>query len=251
MCIRDSDESELVRYCEDPEWAYRALKRGFPIHYLPQITVTHLHWRNDQDMAAVYSNYARSQGGWFGRELRRGRLSFLVRVAYELGRGAKRWTLGSLRGDYLRKVNGRAYVVDLLRGLEMCIRDRFCPSGFVNAGPGNRGTPDDHVYLFGTSPAADARAQDGADVARTYLARVDRRRLLSRSAYEYFAGVDAKSRPRWTADLDKLQPVFVDRNRAQPGCAGQCKMSSSLEEAVYDAGLRRYIGVAPVSYTHL
>jgi hypothetical protein len=120
----------------------------------------------------------------------------------------------------------------------------FCPSGFVNAGPGNRGTADDYVYLFGSSPAADARAQDGADVARTYLARVDRRRLLSRSAYEYFAGVDAKSRPRWTADVDKLQPVFVDRNRAQRGCAGQCKMSSSLEEAVYDAGLRRYIGVA-------
>jgi hypothetical protein len=32
-------------------------------------------------------------------------------------RGAKRWCLGTLRGDYLRKVNGRAYVVDLLRGL--------------------------------------------------------------------------------------------------------------------------------------
>jgi hypothetical protein len=111
------DESELVRYCEDPEWAYRALQKGFPIHYWPQITVTHLHWRNDQDMAIVYSNYARSQGGWFGRELRRGDLSFLTRLAYELMRGAKRWAVGSIRGDYLRKVNGRAYVVDLLRGL--------------------------------------------------------------------------------------------------------------------------------------
>jgi GT2 family glycosyltransferase len=111
------DESELVRYCEDPEWAYRALRKGYPIHFLPQITVTHLHWRDDKDMAAVYANYARSQGGWFGRELRRGRLSFLIRVAYELSRGAKRWLLGTLRGDYLRKVNGRAFVVDLLRGL--------------------------------------------------------------------------------------------------------------------------------------
>lgn len=122
--------------------------------------------------------------------------------------------------------------------------DVFCPAGFVNAGPGNRGTLGDSVYLFGTSPAADARARDGAGVARTYLARVDRRRLMSRSAYEYFAGLDAKSRPRWTQDSAQLQPVFVDRNRAQRGCAGQCKMSSSLEEAVYDAGLRLYIGVA-------
>ncbi len=113
------DETELVRYCEDPEWAYRALKCGFPIHFVPQIMVTHLHWRDDANMAQVYANYARSQGGWFGRELRRGHLSFLVRLAYELVRGAKRWTLGTLRGDYLRRVNGRAFVVDLLRGLAL------------------------------------------------------------------------------------------------------------------------------------
>jgi hypothetical protein len=49
--------------------------------------------------------------------LRRGHVSFLVRLAYELTRGAKRWSLGTLRGDNLRRVNGRAFVVDLLRGL--------------------------------------------------------------------------------------------------------------------------------------
>jgi GT2 family glycosyltransferase len=111
------DESELVRFCEDPEWAYRALAKGYRIHYLPQITVTHLHWRDNKNMEMVYRNYARSQGGWFGRRLRQGDMSFLVRLAYELMRGAKRWFVGSLNGDYLRKVNGRAYVVDLLRGL--------------------------------------------------------------------------------------------------------------------------------------
>jgi hypothetical protein len=36
---------------------------------------------------------------------------------YELARGSKRWYLGTVRRDYLRKVMGRAYVVDLLRGL--------------------------------------------------------------------------------------------------------------------------------------
>jgi len=113
------DETELVRYCEDPEWAYRALKKGYPIHFLPAIAVTHLHWRDDANMAVVYANYARSQGGWFGRELRRGHLSFLVRLAYELLRGGKRWFVGTVRKDYLRKVNGRAFVVDLLRGLSL------------------------------------------------------------------------------------------------------------------------------------
>jgi len=118
------DETELVRYCEDPEWAYRALQKGYPIHYLPQITVTHLQWRDNNDMAVVYANYARSTGGWFGRELRRGHISFLARLFYELSRGAKRWTLGAARGDYLRKVNGRAYVVDLLRGLAAGIHEK-------------------------------------------------------------------------------------------------------------------------------
>ena len=118
------DETELVRYCEDPEWAYRALKKGYPIHYLPQIAVTHLHWRDDHGMALVYANYARSTGGWFGRELRRGHLSFLIRLCYEIIRGAKRWILGAVRGDYLRKVHGRAYVVDLLRGLAAGINEK-------------------------------------------------------------------------------------------------------------------------------
>jgi GT2 family glycosyltransferase len=118
------DETELVRYCEDPEWAYRALRKGYPIHFLPQITVTHLHWRDDADMARVYANYARSTGGWFGRELRRGHFSFLLRLSYEMTRGAKRWALGSLRGDYLRRVNGRAYVVDLLRGVAAGIHEK-------------------------------------------------------------------------------------------------------------------------------
>jgi GT2 family glycosyltransferase len=118
------DESELVRYCEDPEWAYRALQKGYPIRYLPTVTVTHLHWRDDVNMAQVYANYARSTGGWFGRELRGGHFSFLIRLAFELTRGAKRWSFGALSGDYLRKVHGRAFVVDLLRGLALGFRAR-------------------------------------------------------------------------------------------------------------------------------
>jgi len=111
------DESELLRYCEDPEWSYRALVKGYEIRFIPQITVTHLHWRGTADMTQVYSQYAYSQGGWFGRRIRRFDASFIVRLMYELTRGGKRWCVGSLRGDLMRKVNGRAFVVDLLRGV--------------------------------------------------------------------------------------------------------------------------------------
>jgi len=111
------DETELLRYCEDPEWSYRAMIQGFPIRFIPNVAVTHLHWRDASDMRTLYSQYAFSTGGWFGRRLRRLDAGFVVRLFYELARGSKRWVVGSMRGDLLRKVNGRAFVVDLLRGV--------------------------------------------------------------------------------------------------------------------------------------
>jgi hypothetical protein len=124
--------------------------------------------------------------------------------------------------------------------------DVFCPSGFVQFGPGYSGAPDRYVYIFGTwNPALDGGAVHGAG---TYLARVDRRRLLSKSAYRYFAGFDARSRPVWSADGGRMRPIFWDRNTSQAGCGGRCPMSSVIEEAVYDAPLERYIGVAQGDY---
>jgi hypothetical protein len=38
-------------------------------------------------------------------------------LLYELARGGKRWVVGTLQNDPLRKVNGRAFVIDLLRGV--------------------------------------------------------------------------------------------------------------------------------------
>jgi len=111
------DETELIRYCEDPEWSYRAMAKGYRIRYIPQVAVTHADWRGMDDMTQLYARYAFSQGGWFGRRLRRFDLSFAVRLVYELMRGAKRWCIGSLTANQLRRVNGRAFVVDLLRGV--------------------------------------------------------------------------------------------------------------------------------------
>jgi GT2 family glycosyltransferase len=111
------DETELIRFCEDNEWVYRAFSKGYCTRFIPQITITHLHWRDDSGMEQVYASYARSQGGWYGRKLRERDFSFVVRLAYEVTRGAKRWVLGSLRHDPMRKANGRAFVVSLLQGV--------------------------------------------------------------------------------------------------------------------------------------
>jgi GT2 family glycosyltransferase len=111
------DETPLLRFCEDIEWSHRAMAKGYAIRYMPQVTITHLHWRDEGDIAQVYSQYARSQGGWIGRRLRAGDLWFVTLLLFELARGSKRWFLGVLRRDQLRKVNGRAFVIDLLGGV--------------------------------------------------------------------------------------------------------------------------------------
>jgi GT2 family glycosyltransferase len=111
------DETPLLRFCEDIEWSHRAMTKGYAIRYIPQVTITHLHWRDEGDIAKVYSQYARSQGGWIGRRLRAGDLWFVTLLLFELARGSKRWFLGVLRHDRLRTVNGRAFVIDLLRGV--------------------------------------------------------------------------------------------------------------------------------------
>ncbi len=111
------DETPLLRFCEDIAWSYRAMAKGYLIRYVPAVTVTHLHWRDDTDMARVYSQYARSQGGWMGRGFRAGDPWFGALLLYELARGSKRWIVGTMQNDTLRKVNGRAFVIDLLRGV--------------------------------------------------------------------------------------------------------------------------------------
>jgi hypothetical protein len=133
-------------------------------------------------------------------------------------------------------------------GAPAAAMDTFCPSGFVNHGRAGDGARDRYVYLLGTSPAADGRRQTEQPAARTYLSRVPRSRILIQAAYRYFAGLDSRSRPVWSGDPWRMQPVFTDRNAPQPGCGGHCGMSVSLEEAVYVAPLRRYIGVAQGDY---
>lgn len=118
----------------------------------------------------------------------------------------------------------------------------FCPVGFVNFGRGNAGAPGHYVYLFGVSNTASAQAAGAA--ARTYLARVPERRMLTRSAYSFFAGLTADAQPTWTTDPHRMVPIFTDPNPPAAGCGSTCAMAELLQEAVYDVGLRRYVGMA-------
>ena len=116
--------------------------------------------------------------------------------------------------------------------------DAFCPSGFINFGPGYRGAADGYVYLFGSSPRAAARRRDEPPAARTYLARVPRRAtpdarrlpVFRRTRRALQASVERRCGPHASG-------VHRPQRDAGPGCGGRCAMAGMLEDAVYDAGL--------------
>ncbi|MCS7237557.1 MAG: serine hydrolase [Thermoguttaceae bacterium] len=98
-----------------------------------------------------------------------------------------------------------------------------CPT-FVNFGKNYEGARDQFVYIV--SPDSDS-AYTACD--RMVLARVPKHAICQREKYEFFAGFDEKSMPRWTPDIRMRQPVFEN-----PGRCGRSSIS-------YNPGLKRYI----------
>ncbi len=125
----------------------------------------------------------------------------------------------------------------------------FCPMSFINYGPGNLGAPGGFVYVLGTRNTAYVWSGGIAPLPlNTYLARVSEDRILHREDYRFFAGLDRRGRPTWSADAGRMQPIFSDHEPPQPGCKGLCNMAEALGEVVYDKGLERYLGIAQGDY---
>ncbi len=100
-----------------------------------------------------------------------------------------------------------------------------CPT-FLNFGKNYTGARDEFVYVY--SHDADS-AYKPAD--RMVLARVPRRNITQRNAYEFFRGLDAEGRPLWSKALADRAAVFTDK--------GRCYRSG----ITYNAGLQRYLWV--------
>ena len=67
------DEHPSLRLAgEDNEWAYRALRSGIPIVYDPDAMVSHVAWQGRDELKEVYQRYARGQGAFYGKYVRRG-----------------------------------------------------------------------------------------------------------------------------------------------------------------------------------
>jgi GT2 family glycosyltransferase len=111
------DEDPCLRTAEDAEFAYRALRAGVPIRYVPELVVTHLAWRGNAERSEQYRSYAVSHGGFYGKYLRRGDAFIALRAGCHWLRSLFRWTTGAIRGDAERAAFWRAYAAGLLPGV--------------------------------------------------------------------------------------------------------------------------------------
>ncbi|MGH9338876.1 MAG: serine hydrolase [Acidobacteriota bacterium] len=97
---------------------------------------------------------------------------------------------------------------------------------FLNFGKNYAGARDDYVYIY--SFDSDS-AYVPAD--RMVLARVPSGRITDRSAYEFFAGLNASGEPAWSRDIEQRGAVFKH--------PGECYRSG----ITYNAPLGRYLWV--------
>jgi GT2 family glycosyltransferase len=117
---------EALYTAEDNEWAYRALRAGIMIIYAPEIVVEHLHWRNDEQIDYRHKLYARGQGAFYGKYLRKGDVFIALRSLVTILRGCRRLVKGVMTSDREMIVSGRASIIDLVIGIINGMRYRKC-----------------------------------------------------------------------------------------------------------------------------
>jgi CubicO group peptidase (beta-lactamase class C family) len=100
-----------------------------------------------------------------------------------------------------------------------------CPT-FLNFGKDYAGARDGWVYVY--SPDADS-AYQAAD--RMVLARVPKERIVDRTAYEFFRGLDGRREPLWSKEIADRGAVFAHQ--------GRCYRSG----IAFNAALNRYLWV--------
>jgi GT2 family glycosyltransferase len=83
-------DERFARAAEDNDLCYRWLQAGGTIAYDPGLVVWHHEWRTPAELAHMYVQYARGQGIFYAKHLRRGDISLLADVGLDLARGARR-----------------------------------------------------------------------------------------------------------------------------------------------------------------
>lgn len=104
----------------------------------------------------------------------------------------------------------------------------FFSLAFVQFGRGYARARDEFVYLF-ASEIIDPTHWRMQKPGKITLLRVPKDRLAVKSEYRFFAGLDVRGAPTWTADVKARRPVWED------AANGTHRIAAS-----YNAGVKRY-----------
>jgi hypothetical protein len=127
---------------------------------------------------------------------------------------------------------------------------RFTTIFFLDYGKDSRRAIDEYVYAYGL----DRNWRSQQDL---YLARVPNKEIQTRSAWEFFAGMDDTGNPRWSREIAQKAAVLTDErllytkmlDANAKGCEDNHKPIGQ-GGVVYDAPLKRYIFASWSCTTH-
>gem|GEM_PF-1677973 len=89
------------RAAEDLDFAYRWLRNGRPMHYVPSMVVVHEDWRAQAELARLHRAYARAGGRFFGKYLYKGDRHAARMASNDVMTGIKAWRERLLSGSQL------------------------------------------------------------------------------------------------------------------------------------------------------
>jgi hypothetical protein len=109
---------------------------------------------------------------------------------------------------------------------------------FLDFGKDSADRIDGYVYAYGLD--TNWRSQQAM-----YLGRVKAAQIQKRKAWQFYAGLDAHGRPRWTSTIEDKRPVLRDTRMVAPENPGpRCPAADAVIAqggVVYDKPLRRYL----------
>jgi CubicO group peptidase (beta-lactamase class C family) len=111
------------------------------------------------------------------------------------------------------------------------VESGFGSPAFLNFGRNYVGARDGYVYTYSQNGPSAYESDNGVT-----LARVPKDRIRERGAWEFFERLSDRGQPVWTADI------------AQSGTVFSYPANCERVDAVYDAGLKRYL--LAVGYDH-
>jgi hypothetical protein len=88
--------------------------------------------------------------------------------------------------------------------------DRVAYGGFVQFGKDNQSAIDNFVYTVAIKPTQTDDVLYLHQPGEIILIRVPRESIENRSAYEFFAGLDANNNPTWSKNATDKKPIITD-----------------------------------------